>query len=70
MNAPFPFAISSNAERVILLADSAASVCNPAAEILSFTEVVFFGHLDELISSVGLFLIEKKEGYDGEREEE
>jgi hypothetical protein len=31
---------------------------------------VFFGRLDELISSVGLFLIEKKEGYDGEREEE
>jgi hypothetical protein len=53
-----------------LLADSAASVCNPAAEILSFTEVVFFGRLDELISSVGLFLIEEKEGYDGEREVE
>jgi hypothetical protein len=58
MNAPFSLAISSNAERVILLADSAASVCNSAAEILSFTELVsfFFVCFDELVSSVDLFL--------------
>jgi hypothetical protein len=57
---------------VILLADSAASVCNLAAEILSFTELVafFFGCLDELVSSVGLLFFEEKEGDAGEGKEE
>jgi len=35
----------------------------------SFTEVVVFGCLDELISSVSLFLFEEQEGDDGEGEE-